>query len=98
MGAGPSAGQRLMDTLEDRRWYSYGTRALCRKLDIQRDLLLGLVQHMEKKTGKQINVFQYNGVEYIGLEVRRLDYEIDKQEGRNWVEMLIAHGMYDRVE
>jgi len=53
---------------------------------------------MEKKTGKQINVFQYNGVEYIGLEVRRLDYEIDKQEGRNWVEMLIAHGMYDRVE
>lgn len=79
MGAGPSAGQRLMDTLEDRRWYSYGTRALCRKLDIPRDLLLGLVQ---KKTGKQINVFQYNGVEYIGLEVRRLDYEIYKQEGR----------------
>jgi hypothetical protein len=83
-----------METLEDRRWYSYGTEALCRKLDIPRDLLLKLVKHMEKETGKQINIFEYNGVEYVGLEERRFDYEKDKQEGRNWVEILIAHGMY----
>ena len=54
--------------LEDRRWYSYGTRALCRKLDMPREHLLALARHMEGETRRQINVFEYNGVEHMGLE------------------------------
>ena len=96
MGAGPSAGQRLMTVLEDRRWYSYGTQALCSKLDCPRDCLLGLAGYMEGETGKQINVFEYGGVEYMGLEERRLDYERDKQNGTNWVENAMARKAHRR--
>jgi hypothetical protein len=94
MGAGPSAGERLMEILGDRRWYSYGTDALCRKLNMPHDHLLAMAKHMENVTEEQINVFEHNGTEYMGLESRRVDYEKDKQEGKNWVEDAIAQGRY----
>lgn len=43
----------------------------------------------------EINIFNYNGIEYMGLESRRIDYERDKLEGTNWVEKEIKRGKYN---
>lgn len=44
--------------------------------------------------GRQINIFEFNGIEYMGLEERRLDYERDRANGTNWVEKAIREGRY----
>jgi len=51
---------------------------------------------LKKKTGDQVNVFTFLGVEYIGLETRREDYEKDKKAGTNYVEKLIQAGCYSK--
>ena len=83
-----------MAVLEDRRWYSYGTEALGRQLGVSRRQLGALATRVQEATGRQINIFEYRGVDYIGLEERRLDYERDKAAGTNWVEAAIARGEY----
>lgn len=85
-----------MAVLEDRRWYSYGTGALGRELGMTRRQLGALATRVQAATGRQINIFEYRGVEYMGLEERRLDYERDKAAGTNWVEAAIARGDYGR--
>ena len=45
----------------------------------------------------EINIFNYNDIEYMGLESRRLDYEHDKINGTNWVEEEIKRGTYDLI-
>ena len=42
----------------------------------------------------RVNVFTFLGVEYVGLESRRQDYENDKEAGTNYVEKLIQAGYY----
>lgn len=83
---------RLLQILNRRPWYSYGTGMLCRKLQITRDELLRVAH----ASSEDINVFTYNNIEYMGLESRRLDYERDKANGVNPVEDLIAHGAYNK--
>lgn len=87
--------ERLMAVLEDRRWYSYSAEALGSQLGVSRRQLGALAARVQEVTGRQINVFRYRGVEYMGLEERRLDYERDKAAGANWVEAAIARGEYD---
>ena len=50
-----------------------------------------------KRFHDEINIFNYNGIEYMGLESRRLDYEHDKINGTNWVEEEIKRGTYDLI-
>ena len=45
-------------------------------------------------TQDTINIFIYNGITYIGLESRRIDYERDAALGINWVEDAICNGEY----
>ena len=46
----------------------------------------------------QVNIFTFNGVEYIGLESRKQDYDRDKAAGTNFVEKKIKEGLYDRKQ
>jgi hypothetical protein len=85
---------QLHATLLTPPWYSYSTMWLLQALDVTAVELAGLV-HGLRTRGHQVNVFDYNGVEYIGLETRRLDYERDRKNGVNHVETLIAQGHYD---
>jgi hypothetical protein len=64
-----------------------------RKLDKRSKSKLAL--DFESIYNDHINIFIYNNVEYIGLETRRIAYEIDKQNGTNWVEDAIKKGVYD---
>lgn len=81
---------KLCKLLDKRPWYSYSVKHVRSKLKITRKQLLGMIMLAEE----QINVFEYNGVEFIGLERRRLDYERDKANGTNHVEDLIKFGHY----
>jgi hypothetical protein len=80
----------LIQLLERRPWYSFGTQMICKELRINRKQLMQLISH----SSEQINVFKFNGVEYIGLESRRIDYELDKFAGINLVEKLIEQNHY----
>ena len=44
----------------------------------------------------QVNIFKFKGVEYIGLQSRKEDYDRDKKSGTNFVEHKIKRGGYDR--
>lgn len=48
----------------------------------------------ENITNDHINIFNYNGVTYIGLESERIRYDKDKDKGINYVEYLIGQGIY----
>ena len=49
-----------------------------------------------QKNASQVNIFKFKGVEYIGLESRKQDYDRDKAAGTNFVEDKIKRGDYDR--
>ena len=87
----------LFRILDNRAWYSYGTALLKRKLGVDERTLAALICKLDSDLngGDKVNVFTFNGVEYAGLESRRLDYERDKLAGTNHVERLIMLGVYN---
>lgn len=88
----PPVCDRLFELLDTRPWYSFSVEYIARMMGTDR---LGLFRIVSQCT-IPINIFYYNGVEYIGLESRRLDYERDKNSNVNMVEDLIEAGFYDQ--
>lgn len=96
--------RRLHDLLSvtDQGYYSLSVRYVARELDIDVDLLRSLGDRDNKyakrffeKYGDYINVFKYNRVTYIGLESRRIAYEVDERLGINPIAKAIERGEYD---
>jgi hypothetical protein len=88
--------------IKDQGYYSLGVRYVAKHLDIDLDLLRSLGDRFSRPSVKfytlyhdYINVFKYNRVTYIGLESRRLDYDIDELLGLNPIVKAIARGEYD---
>lgn len=96
----PATRSDLFDALDDREWYSFSVAFLLRKLRVDAEGLRQLVQELDHALRGQrtdhVNVFEFNGVHYVGLESRRLAYEADKLAGTNHVERLVQSGFYDR--
>jgi hypothetical protein len=90
-------GRCMHSLLADRSWYSYGTSMVARHCGIRtRTELLAIARRIEERCRDKINFFTFNGVEYMGFESRRLDYERDKVAKTNHVERLIERGAYQR--
>ena len=82
--------------LANRKWYSYSERGIMKKCGWKsRGQLYQAVNSLAAKIDDRINFFTFNNVAYIGLESRRLAYEIDKKNGTNEIEKLIEGGYYD---
>ena len=88
----------LFEALDNREWYSFSVAFLLRKLRVDAEGLLQLVNELDHALrGKRtdcVNMFAFNGVHYVGLESRRLAYEADKLAGTNHVERLVQLGFY----
>jgi hypothetical protein len=85
----------LLRFLSDPEWYSWSVAYTRRKCGARsRQQLLNVAASLGPKINDQVNVFTFGGVEYIGLETRRLDYERDKLNGTNKVERMIQLGLY----
>jgi len=94
---------KIYELLSRKEYYSLGINSLAKRLGVTVSYLESL--DFEKKTvksidfylkfGDYINIFTYNNVRYIGLESRRIAYEVDKLNGCNWVENAIKAGKYD---
>jgi hypothetical protein len=99
--AAGAAGRRLQGALEallaDRTFYSYETVGVAQTLAITRPQLLDVAAASGDRSGDAVNVFTFGGVEYLGLESRRVDYEEDKAAGTNHVEDKIKSGWYARA-
>ena len=78
-------------------WYSYTLGYTSRKTGISTRRINKLFESkcFEERYNDSLNIFKYNGIKYIGLGSRRLDYENDKVLGKNKVEKLIDDGYYD---
>ena len=98
MGNTATSGE-LFSVLNDQTWYSFSTTFLLQRLCVNTHQLKNLVQELDSTLRTQgsnhVNLFVYNGVQYIGLESRRKDYERDKITGTNHVERLIEAGAYN---
>lgn len=83
--------------LSDKKYYSIGinraSKKTCMSVEYLRSTRLSNI--FMCLFSDKINIFTFNGVEYIGLETRRIDYEHDKLLGINWVEDAIKAGKYD---
>lgn len=87
-------------------WYSMNTKTFCKENEITRNELKDLTypngkfveSYMKRFDGDWINVFTFKGVEYVGLQTRKIDYENDKQNKRNFVEEKIRIGHYDKTK
>ena len=89
--------QKVYEILKNPAWYSYSTKAvrkLC-EIDTRQDLRT-MAEALGKRVADPINFFTFNGIEYMGFETRRLDYERDKRAGTNPIEKWIAMGVYDK--
>ena len=88
---------RLYRLLDDRRYYSLEINHVSGLLDVDIDYWSSpeLSSIFQRIFNDKINTFTFNGVTYIGLESRRIDYERDKLMGTNWVEDAIKRGEYD---
>jgi len=82
--------QQLVRYLSQRSFYSIAISKVLTDLGITRANLAFLIGTADV----QINVFEYNGVEYVGLESRRLDYVRDAAHGTNAVKYAIDRGVY----
>lgn len=82
--------QQLVRYLNRRPFYSFAVARVQTDLNTTRAELAFLVGKADVK----INLFEYGGVEYIGLESRRLDYIRDEQAGTNPVTAMIDAGVY----
>ena len=87
---------RIYNILSDPNYYSLGLRYLAQKIDVPIDYLLSLDGTKNTKFQDRfhdfINIFTFNSAVYIGLESRRIAYEEDKKNKRNWVEDAIKAG------
>jgi homoserine trans-succinylase len=86
----------LLEGLNNKAWYSYSMHYVCRWVSMSREQVIDIVMRINESPAciDKINIFSFGGVEYLGLESRRLDYEYDKQMGTNPVEHYIAMGLY----
>jgi hypothetical protein len=82
--------------LNNKQYYSLNLSYASRLTNITEDGLRSLSHNLrfEQLTRDHINVFTCMGVEYIGLETRRIEYERDKLNGTNCVEDAIKAGWY----
>lgn len=86
----------------DRKFYSYEFNYITKKLNISPEVLLRYwnvnntkeSNYFNSLTNDHVNIFNYNGIIYIGLESERIRYEEDKILGINYVEFLIQQGYY----
>ena len=94
----PATSRDLLEALDDRQWYSFSVAFLLRKLRVDAEGLLQLVNELDHalrgERTDRVNIFAFNGVNYVGLESRRLAYEADKLAGTNHVERLVQLGFY----
>jgi hypothetical protein len=92
-----SAGT-LFQALDEHPWYSFSTGFLLEKLHVDVPTLQQLVDQLDELLRAQgtdhVNVFVYGGVQYIGLESRRIAYDRDKAAGTNHVDRLVQQGVY----
>ena len=87
--------KQVYEIIKNKEWYSYGLQYIMRLLDLQSvEEMTKIAVSLSNKIGDKVNIFSYNGVYYVGLETRRLDYERDRREGKNKVEKLIKQGHY----
>jgi hypothetical protein len=86
----------LLEGLSNKDWYSYAMSYVLRWVKMTREQVIELVNEINQrpKCEDKINIFVFNGVEYLGLESRRLDYERDKELGTNNIEIYIKMGLY----
>lgn len=77
-------------------WYSYSLDYLTKKTGISKRRLLYLAEsdYFVKNYDDTLNVFKYEGVTYMGLQSRKIDYDHDKKLCVNKVEKLISEGYY----
>lgn len=95
--------KKLYELLLNKKYYSLSINYVSELLEISISKLERLdiktngitSNRFKKKFNDHINVFVYNNVKYIGLETRRIDYELDKKNGTNWVENAIKNGYYN---
>jgi hypothetical protein len=93
--------QQIYELLNDKSYYSLTLSYAAEQLQLPRSVLRKFAdsndirKKFEQCTGDQLNMFKFNQVTYIGLETRRIQYEIDKVNGTNWVEKAIVAGEYD---
>ena len=93
-----SMENKLWSILNSDQYYSISSKYLMKEFNIDRDKLTQLVKSLEKNKKVQVNTFEYNSIEYIGLESRRIDYEKDKVNGTNRIEKLIEKGYYGKTQ
>jgi hypothetical protein len=90
----------IYNILSNKKYYSLSIKSLSRKIPAPISYLKSLDNkintNFKTRFGDHINIFTYNNIEYIGLESRRIAYEIDKINGCNWVEDAIRVGLYDK--
>jgi len=84
----------LLQLLQDRRWYSLAPSYLKEHLHLTTAQLNQEIQRLRHR-GIQVNIFDFNGRTYVGLESRRLDYDRDEQAGTNHIAKLVDRGFYD---
>lgn len=90
--------KQIYDLLQDESYYSLSINSLCKKLGVTKSYIKSLDHNIsnvfKNRFNDHINIFTYNTITYVGLESRRIAYEIDKQNGCNWVEQAISEGRY----
>jgi hypothetical protein len=87
--------QELYDILSNPKWYSYSKNGIKNWMNIDCEKLAHVAYTLSQKLGDKVNYFTYNDVVYLGLETRRLAYEVDKKAGTNRIEKLIHLGYYN---
>lgn len=82
--------------LTKRPWYSYSPKLVAETCGIKtwKELFDTCKSLSDKLIGDHVNYFNYNGVDYLGLQSRKLDYYRDAKNGVNPVEKLIKLGHY----
>lgn len=87
--------KQVYEIIKNKEWYSYGLRYIMKLLNLQSfEEIHKIAVSLSNKIDDKVNIFSYNGVQYMGLETRRIDYERDRINGKNKVEKLIKQGHY----
>ena len=84
-------------------WYSMNIDTFCKLTTLSRTELNNItypngkyvLQFQRQFNNDWVNVFTFKKIVYVGLESRKKDYETDKQNNDNYVEMNIKRGYYD---
>ena len=100
---------KLYEYLKNDKWYSMQIDVTCKKANITKNELND-IKHKSGKNSESferyilkikgvkdhVNIFDFNGITYVGLETRKKDYDRDRKNGTNRIENLIKDGWYDR--